>query len=129
MGSRSQDMEKHSPPFIAEISAHSITSHTSPAPNPSSIKHDTGRGSHINKPAWQTSNKRSRFFTITVLLSNISSPNQKLMPIPINNSLPSVHLTIGLIADEENKMRMLVDTGVSMITGNLDYHKWVMSQC
>ena len=26
-------------------------------------------------------------------------------------------------------MRMLVDTGAAMNTGNLDYHKWAMSQC
>ena len=51
------------------------------------------------------------------------------MPISINNSLPTIHLTTGLIVDEENKMRMLVGTGAAMNTGNLDYHKWVMPQC
>ena len=51
------------------------------------------------------------------------------MPISINNALPSIHLTIGLIIDEENKMCMLVDTGAIMNTDNLDCHKWVMTQC
>ena len=51
------------------------------------------------------------------------------MPISINNSLISVHLTIGLIAEEKNKIRMRVDTGAAMNICNLDYHKWVMSQC
>ena len=51
------------------------------------------------------------------------------MPISINNSLPSIYLNIGLLVDKENKIRMLVNTGTAMNTGNLDYHKWVMSQC
>ena len=51
------------------------------------------------------------------------------MHISINNSLPSVHLNIGLLVNEQNKIRMLVDTGAAMNAGNLDYHKWVMSQC
>ena len=51
------------------------------------------------------------------------------MPISINISLSSVHLNIGLLVDEENKIRMLVDTSAAMNTGNLDYHKWLMSQC
>ena len=79
----SKTREKPSPPFIATVSAQSITSHTSLTPNPLAIKHGMGRGSYMNKPAWQTSDKRPHFFTITVLLSNISSPNQKLVPIPV----------------------------------------------
>ena len=115
--------KRPSAPFIAVVSSISITSHTSPAPKPSALKHGMGRGSYMNIPAWQTSDKRPLFFTISVLLSNISSPNQKLMPISIDKSLPSVHLSISLIVDEENKMRMLVDTSATMNTGNLDYHK------
>ena len=51
------------------------------------------------------------------------------MPISINNSLPSIYLHIGSIADDKNKMRKLVDTGAVMTTGNKAYHQWVMSQC
>ena len=51
------------------------------------------------------------------------------MPIQINNYLPSIYLHLGLIEDEENKMRMLLDTGATMNSGNLNYHLWVMSQC
>ena len=51
------------------------------------------------------------------------------MPISINNSLPSVNLHLGLIEDEENKMRMLVNTGAAMNSGNLAYYLWVMSKC
>ena len=116
-------------PFIVKVPNNSINSYTPPTPTTSILKHSMGRGSHMHKLAWQTSNKRPRFFTISVLLSNISSPNQKSMPISINNSFPSVHMNIGLLVDEENKMRMLVDTSAAMNTGNLDYHKWVMSQC
>ena len=48
------------------------------------------------------------------------------MPISINNSLPSVSLILGIREDEENKMRMLVDTGVAMNTGNIDFYMWIM---
>ena len=51
------------------------------------------------------------------------------MPISLNNFLPSVNLHLGLIEDEENKMRMLIDTGAAMNSGNLAYYLWVMSKC
>ena len=50
------------------------------------------------------------------------------MHISINNTLPSIYLNVGSIMDDENKMRMLVDTGVVMNTGNIVYHQWVLSQ-
>lgn len=39
----------------------------------------------------------------------------------------SLHL--GLSEDDKNQMRMLVNTGAAMNTGNFLYHIWVMSQC
>ena len=51
------------------------------------------------------------------------------MPIPINNSLPSVCLHLGLVDNEENKIRMLLDTGDDMNLGNLTYHILVMLEC
>ena len=51
------------------------------------------------------------------------------MHIGINNSLPSVSLHLGIPEDDENLMRMLIDTGAAMNTGNLQYYIWVMSQC
>ena len=51
------------------------------------------------------------------------------MPIDINNSLPSISLILGILEAEEDKMRMLVDTGVTMNTGDYDFHIWVISQC
>ena len=50
------------------------------------------------------------------------------MSISINNSLPSVHLIVGLIADFENKMKITVDSGTTMNTGNKGYHQWVIFQ-
>ena len=50
------------------------------------------------------------------------------MPIPINNSLHSVCIRLGSVEDEENKMRILLDTGAAMNLGSLVYHLWVMSQ-
>ena len=51
------------------------------------------------------------------------------MPIGVNNSLPSVSLILGIIEDEDNRIRMLVDTWAAMNTGNFDFHIWVMPQC
>ena len=51
------------------------------------------------------------------------------MPVGINNSLPSVSLILGILEDDENKVRMLVDTGAAMNMGNCRFHMFVMSQC
>ena len=89
----------------------------------SSTKHGLGRGGKINRPSWQTSDKRTRFFAICVTVSNINFAHQKHMPIANNNSLPSIKMLIGLLSDDENRMSMLVDTGAAMNTGNKTYHQ------
>ena len=50
------------------------------------------------------------------------------MPIDINSSLLSMNLHLGIPEDDENRMRMLVDTGADMDTDNLKYYMWVMSK-
>ena len=97
--------------------------------NTSSTKHGLGRDGQINRPSWQISDKRTRFFAISVTVSNINFTHQKPIPIAINNSLPSIRMLIGLLSDDENNMSILVDTGETMNTGNKTYHQWVMSQC
>ena len=92
----------------------------------SSNKHGLGRGSQINHPFWQISDKRTRFFAICVTVSNINFANQKPMPIAINISLPSIAMIIGMLSDDENKMSMRVDTGTAMNTGDKTYHQCVM---
>ena len=42
--------------------------------------------------------------------------------------MPSVHLHVGTIVDDENKMRIFVDTDDVITTGNKVYHQWVMTQ-
>ena len=136
--------KKISPPYDPQTtdSVTQVSNPTQPpvAPLPSSLhqtsvvdtpptKHGLGRGGQINRPSWQTSDKRTRFFAICVTVSNINFSHQKPMPIAINNSLPSIKMLIGLLSDEENMMSMLVDTGAAMNTGNKAYHQWVMSQC
>ena len=44
------------------------------------------------------------------------------MHMLIHNSLPFVYLYVVTIVDEENIMRILVDTGAAMNTGNKIYH-------
>ena len=73
--------------------------------------------------------KEARWYAIFVYVNNVLSNPKKPMHIGINNSLPSVSLILGIREDEENKMRMLMDTGAAMNTGNIDFHMWVMSQC
>ena len=51
------------------------------------------------------------------------------MPISIRNSFPSISLHISIPDNNENHIRILVDTGATMNKGNLDYHLWVVSQC
>ena len=49
-------------------------------------------------------------------------PPKKPIPIGINNSLPSVSLILGILEDDERKIRILVDIGVAMNTGNLRFY-------
>ena len=51
------------------------------------------------------------------------------MYIGINDSLFSDNLHIGNRENDENCIRMIVDTGATMNTGSLEYHIWVKSQC
>ena len=89
----------------------------------------TPNSSTSNPPPHNSPIKRARFCAIFARVAHISPSSQKPMPISINNSLPSVCLHLGSVEDEENKMRMLLDTGAAMNSGNLTYHLWVMSQC
>ena len=73
--------------------------------------------------------KEARWYAIFVYVNNVLSNPKKPMPIGINNALPSVSLILGSREDDENKMRMLVDTGAAMNTGDIDFHLWVMSRC
>ena len=74
--------------------------------------------------------KRPRLFAIFACVFNPTSTSQKPMPIIINNSLPAIHFPLGKRKENaDDKMRVLVDTGAAMNSGNLYFHLWVMSQC
>ena len=75
-----------------------------------------------NLPPHNSPIKRARFCSIFARVAHISPSAQKPMSIPINNSLPSVCLRLGSVEDEENKIRMLLDTGATMNSVNLTYH-------
>ena len=51
------------------------------------------------------------------------------MFISNDNSLPSMYLTFGIIADNESKMRMIVDSGATIYTSNKGYNQWVVLRC
>ena len=65
-------------------------------------------------------------FHATFFVNNFSLSSQKPIPIPINNSLPSIYLHLDLIEVEENKMRILLNTGAAMNFGNLSYDLWAI---
>ena len=88
-----------------------------------------GRCGQINRPSWQTFDKRTHFFAIYVTVSNINFANQKPFPIAIDNSLPSIKMLIGMLPDDKNKMSILVETRVAINTGDKSYHQCVMPQC
>lgn len=50
------------------------------------------------------------------------------MPIVINNSLPSINLHLGMVKDDKNHIRMIIDTGVAINTVKVFYCLWVISQ-
>ena len=82
-----------------------------------------------NAPHHPNYDKRPRFHTIFARMTNISSSPKKPMHISINNSLPYVNLHLGNPEDDDNRMRIIVDTEAVMNTGSLDYHLWIMVQC
>ena len=57
--------------------------------------------------------KRLRFHAMFTRMTNISSSPKKPIPISINNSISSVKLHIGNPEDDENRIRMCVDTGAA----------------
>ena len=133
LGPCSQESGKPTLHFTPKVSTNSFTfgplppstKHTAldPVLSSSTIKHGLDRGSHINRLAWKLTDKRPRFFTISVLLSHLISPNIKLKPIFINNYFPSIYLHVSTIADDESKTRMLVDTSATTNTDNKAYHQ------
>ena len=82
-----------------------------------------------NVPHHPNDDKRPKFHAIFARMTNISSSPKKPMHISINNSLPYVNLHLGNPEDDDNRMRILVDTEAVMNTGSLDYHLWIMVQC
>ena len=67
-------------------------------------------------------NVKVRWYTNFVHVNNFSSNPKNPMPIGIHKYLPSLSLILGSLEDEENKMRMLVNTGSAINTGNLRFH-------
>ena len=108
----------------SDITANTNSIHIN-TPNSSRKRTEVGKPAQKNN----NTNKEARWYAIFVHVNNILSNPKKSIPIGIHDSLPSVSLIRGILKDEENKIRMLVDTGATMNTCNFDFHMWVMSQC
>ena len=80
-----------------------------------------------NRNTNQSPVKGRVLFAIFDRVNNISRSTQKL--IPIDNSILSVFFSLGLVVDEENKMRVLLDTDSPMNSENIIYHMRVISEC
>ena len=107
------------------VSLYTNSSHYNPSAHQNNLSVYTNL-SNSNPPANQSSIKKARFCAIFARVTHVSPSSQKPMLIPINNSLPSVCIHPGSVEDEENKIRMLLDTSTVMNLGSLTYHLWVM---
>ena len=78
----------------------------------------------------QNFRKSPLFYDIFAYLAPPPTPtlNQKPMPILINNYLPSINLHLGMVEDDENCMRMLLNTGAAMNIRNISYYLWIISE-
>ena len=63
---------------------------------------------------------------LSCVTNDSSSPKNIL--ISNNNSLPSMSLHLGIQEDDENQIGMLVDIWAVILTSNLQYQMWAMSQ-
>ena len=77
----------------------------------------------VNHPAWKNSDERTRFSQISVFISNLNSSGKTLMLISIDISLTSMHLHIGLVENDENKLRILIDASAAMNIGKKGCHQ------
>ena len=67
--------------------------------------------SNINSVNYfSNSSKRARFMKSFARISNIFSSNRKPIPIPMNNLLPCISFQLELKTNQDNRIRMLVDT-------------------
>ena len=120
--------------FFQDLNAHvPHTRTTEDAPtgqsNNFSVQPLASNSATSNPPPNNSPIKRARFCAIFARIGHISPSTQKPMPIPINNSLPSVCLHLGSVEDEKNKMRMLLNTDAVMNLGSLAYYLWIVLQC
>ena len=84
------------------VSPYTNSSHSNPPAHQNNLSVYTN-SSNSNPPANQSSIKRARFCAIFTRITHISPSSQKPMPIPINNSLPSICIHFGSVENEENK--------------------------
>ena len=107
-----------------------------------------GRGSGTSTPAWMTraratipngptgndssdtTTKRARIIPgfVRLLESSVATdPKLRPMPVRINNGLPAIPFGVGCDADNIALM-CLYDTCAAITSGNLSYHKWIVSK-
>jgi len=101
-----------------------------------------GVGRKVNNlPAWMTSrpsesvvdadkpasdNVEPWFLPIMARITAMDVAACLPMPIQINNNLPCIDFCLGLKETQELRMRMLVDSGAAMNSGNKNYHRQAM---
>ena len=99
-----------------------------------------GRGQGVTTPSWMSSssspseskapvNKNPWTLPILVGVNNISVKGSTPMPINIDKNLPCVDFELDHeTGDKSIHLRMLVDSGAAMNSGNRSYHRQIMSQ-
>ena len=120
---------------------------SAPATAPSILRQSSptglGRGTRATLPAWITrkspygptptadsSKKRVRLATITVkLLQHTASPSPRPKPFPIrvDNQLPTITIDLGTTTSCPVSLDCLYDTCAAVSTGNLTFHRWIIT--
>ena len=102
-----------------------------------------GRGQGVNTPSWMSNRRLSSLpkhntapenrnlciLPILVGVNNNSVEGNTTMPINIDNNLPCVDFALGQESGGNSiHLRMLVDSGAAMNSGNKAYHRQIVSQ-
>ena len=106
-------------------------------PNDNSDQQSNPRGID-SRPAWmtttsnsakeETKSKRQRLFVLCGnLLNTVAIPNMRLMPLSLDNDLPSALFRFGTSDNDEIPFPCHLDSCAAMNTGSLVLHQWIIT--
>ena len=104
--------------------------HTNSLAVNSNTANNKNEDNNIVAPKNNTSNNNNHHWILPILVGvhNSNVVGSTPMAININNNLPCVDFKLGKNNIATSSLRMLVDSGASMNSRNLNYHRSVMSR-